>query len=234
MAQELFSQSLFNSANLISYYRLEDVNDSKGSNNLTNNNTVTFSAAQFNNGANFGTANTNKHLSNTSTLSIDGGAIGISFWVKCLTEVDTGTDYTFVYQGNNANKVNYYVRYQYNAGTRRLAFRRTKLGVGDQNVLHNVTLGTSDFYHIVLNYDTTNIEGFVNGVSVGTAAASGNGTDATVDGIGIGSWGLGTDTFSSALIDDVAFFNRALTASEVSAIFTGSSRTNLMNGYFEV
>jgi len=57
--------------NLRLYLKCENANDSSGNGfNLTNHNTVTFTAGKFSNGANFGTTGTNKGLSyNANILS---------------------------------------------------------------------------------------------------------------------------------------------------------------------
>src|SRR6478736_10076054 len=88
---ELASTSLINDANLIAYYKAENANDSKGSNTLTNNNTVAFSAAKFNNGFDGGSANTNKSMSIANALSFSGGAYSITLWVKLNTEITAST-----------------------------------------------------------------------------------------------------------------------------------------------
>ena len=100
-------------ANLQSYYKLEDANDFWSTNNLTNNNGVTFDSGIVNNGADFGSTNTNKTLSTTSTLSIDGGAMSMGCWVNITT---VPGNYDIAIQGNNSSKVLYYLEY-YSAGS---------------------------------------------------------------------------------------------------------------------
>ena len=53
--------------NLISYYKLDDVNDYYASNNLTNNNTVTFVTGKIGNAGDFEVDST-QYLSNTGNL----------------------------------------------------------------------------------------------------------------------------------------------------------------------
>jgi len=206
--------------NLVSYWKLDETSgnasDSVGSNTLTNTNTVGYASALINNGADFGTANTDKSLSTTSTLGINGGAVAISIWVKMRTEIGSGIQ-TFVENATSTGTfTRYSIDYDYNGGTRRLRFTRTKSGVAAQTVDYNVTLGTADWYHLVLTYDTTNIKGFVNGASVGTTAASGNGSS------GAGGTYLGKDnlgSYSSIYLDEVGIWNRALSADEVAMLY---------------
>ncbi len=60
------------------YWKLEDVNDSVGSNNLTNTGTVTFVAGKILNGANFAGA---MYLTHANNASLQNG--GASFWFGC-------------------------------------------------------------------------------------------------------------------------------------------------------
>lgn len=81
-------------------------------------------------------------------------------------------------------------------------------------------MGTDDFYHIALTYDGSTLRGYVNGVSVGSVAASGDGATVGVDSIKIGVSDNGTslEAYASIDADDVAYFNRELTAEEVSQL----------------
>jgi len=218
MAEFLYS-TLYTDANLQEYYKLEDLTGKNG-NTLTNNNSVTFSAGKFNNGADLGSSDGNKALTVASAFSIDGGACGLSCWVKLNTEIASGT-YRFLNVGNTTSDTEYYIDYQYNAGTRRLAWGRGKVGVANEETYYTVTLGTSNFYHLVLAYDATNLRGYVDNVlQSGPTAASGSGSAGNT-GFAIGGNVTPDSTFNSALaiIDDVAIFNRNLAASDVDAIY---------------
>jgi hypothetical protein len=226
---ELYYNSLFSDANLIGYWRLENVNDSKASYTLTNNNTVTFTTGVYNNASNFGATNTNKSLDSASNLTIDGGACSICCRVKLLAEIGSGT-WTLVGQ---SSKTTSYVReqlsYDYNGGTQRIGFNRTKNNVAAETSYYTITLGTANWYHMVYTYDATNIRGYVNGALVAgpTAASGAGGNSAGHDGFAIGAGCDGGNTartmenFSSSVIDDVAVFNRALSAAEVLSLFSG-------------
>lgn len=218
MAQEFQYSTLRNDANLKAYWRLDSVNDALGTYNLTNNGSVTFSAAQWGNGANFGAANSTKYLNWASdNAGIDGTSLSWSCWVKCLAEIGSGT-WAFVDQESAGTKTQQRIYYDYNGGTRRISFARVRSGTIEESVLYNITMGTSATYHLVYTYDGTNINAYINGASVGTATASGAGSAVTTPGLGIGATEAAT-RFSSTLIDDVALFNRALTAAEVSLLY---------------
>lgn len=220
---EFGSLSLFSDANLISYWKLENVNDSKSSNNLTNNGTTPFNAAKFNNGGDFGTGNTSKYFSIASALSIDGGAISCGGWIKINSE-PSNTYYHIVGQSNNTSKTRYNLYYRDNGGAKTLELLRTRVGVVDTTVSASISaLGTSAFHHIFFTYDTTNLRIYLDGVLVGTpTAASGNGSSATANIFTIGAdAGPGAGNYSNLIIDDVPLFSRALTADEVALIYNG-------------
>lgn len=211
-------------ANIRAYYALENTDDgSSNGYNLTNNNLVTFTAAKFGNGANLGANNTNKYLRINNTLGINGGACSISVWVKNLAEIGSG-GWCFAICGGGTTHVFYVIGYEYNSGTRRVAFSRYKDGVGGQTATYNLTMGTSDFYHLVLTYDTSNILGYLNGVKVaGPTAASGNGSgSATYSGVGYFYDGYAY-SYASSLIDETVFWNVALSAEEVAQVYVGPS-----------
>lgn len=222
--------------NLTSYWKLDESSgnaaDSVGSVTLTNTNTVGYAAALVNNGADFGTANTNKYLLNTTNAGIDGGAVSISCWVKVRTEIAAGT-WFFVWQASATSQVAYDIRYDFNAGSRRVGFERTKIGSGAaQTVNSTITLGTSTFHHLVLTYDGATVTGYIDGASVGTIASSGNGVSATTSQFSLGSDG---GSFASAYMDETSLYSRALSAAEVLQIYNGGlgmSFTNLTTRYW--
>ena len=217
---ELISTSLFGDANLVAYYRLEDVNDSKGSFNLTNVNSVTFTSAKYGNGANLGASNSNKYLTVANDLGITGGAITISLWVKLLAET-SADDYFLAVQQDDSVDVDNGISYNHGGGSQTVTFRRNKANVQVQTATWSSgALGTANWTHLVYTYDATNIRGYANGVLVaGPTAASGNGDGTNADMFRIGANRVAGE-FSSALIDDVAVFTRALTAAEVSTLYT--------------
>jgi hypothetical protein len=206
-------------ANVKAYYALEDVNDGSGNGfNLTNDSSVTFTAAKVLNGANLGATNSTKSLYILNNLGITGGAITISLWVKLLAEIGTGV-WTFAMQADVTNDIYYTIFYDYNGGTRRLWIRRSKYGGADTSIYYTVTLGTANFYNIILTYDTANINCYLNGSLVaGPSAASGNGSGC-LDMFRIGADIAGAN-LASALIDETIVWNVALSLPEVTKVYS--------------
>lgn len=221
---EFLNTDLFDEATTQAYYRMNSgalTTDSKNSNTLTNNNTVGESSdGWYGYCADFGTSNTNKTLSIASALSITNAG-SISMWVKMRTEIASGSQ-TLAAVSSNANKFVLYIDYAYNGGTRRLEFHRSRVGVADVSANYTVTLGTSDWHHIVLVFDGSNVRGYVDNVVSGDAASSGDGTAAAATATTIGG-NINTD--ASAYIDDVVFISKGLSADEVGSIYLTDYRS---------
>ncbi len=198
-------------------YHLSNETDFSGNNyHLTNNNTVAFSSGRFGNCADFGTSNTNKSLSVSNPLGINGGNMSASLWIKARTEIGSGA-YGLFMQGNNSSQTGYGINYEYNGGTRRLGFFRTKFAVAKEQASYNITLGTSDWYHLALTYDTTNIRGYVNGALVVTQTASGSGGGTFLNGLTIGA--ENTSSYASVFVDELMLSSTALTANQIRTMY---------------
>lgn len=224
MAREFVNTSLYNDANLVAYYKLENVNDSKGSYTLTNNGTVTFSAGKFNNAANFGSSNTSKYLTDTTNTGFGNNAQSYSAWINVTTAPATNAEAKIVMRLDNASPyLGFGLTYKDTGGTKYLTAFRLRGAVAWDYLNYATTLTTGVWYHVVSVWDGTYLYLYLNGVLVATSGSlSGNGTgNYGYYGTYIG--GYAGAEFFSGLIDDTAIFSRALTASEVKSIYT--SRT---------
>jgi len=216
--------------NLISYWKLDEASgnavDSQGSNTLTNFNTVDFNAGKINNGADFGSANTNKYLEVSNNLGIDGGVISMNLWVNITTIPTSGNVAHLIVQGNNVSKTINFMRYFNDGGTLKIQFSRGKNDVGDQLVQHTYTLTTGTWFMLTYTYDGTTITAYIDGTSVGTAAASGDGTGVMtfVNGVRLARHTLtGGASYLSGKLDEVGAWNKTLTASEVTTLYNGGA-----------
>lgn len=214
MAQ-LISTSLYVDPNLVSYYRLEDVTDSKGSNTLTNNGSVTFAPAKYVNGADLGATNTTKYLSRATNLGIAGNSdLTIAFWIQLQSEIGSGIYRLITFYSQTTADRYFIVNYEYNGGTPRLSIN----AAAGSNANYTVSLGTSTFHHIAI---TRNVSGnlvtlYVDGVSVATGTI---GTDTAGDNQFIIGSLIGGGSYASAIIDDMGVFNRVLTAIEIGTLY---------------
>ena len=220
-AIELYSMDLFNDANLQAYYRFTSgaiTTDSKGSNTLTNNGTVTTGTGVFDDAADLGASNSTKSLTRAANLGLTGTVdLSISFWVKLQTEIGSGQYVFFGHDTTLTTARYFFLFYQYNSGTRRLLVDTSGTAFS-----YNITLGTTNWTHIAVVRDisgTGQTHLYVNGTDV---AQGGIGTStATGNNFNIGVSVPATADWSSSLFDDWAVFNRTLTASEVDEIANG-------------
>ena len=222
--------TLRNDANLVHYMRMESATATVGS-NMTNVNSVTFSAAQFNNGGVFSRAS-DTALYLGSDLGITNGAITFIGWVKFTAQPADGDLWPIFDKTDGGVFVRYGLYYTSSGGTKRLQCRRDRAGVADGGYTVDQTLSNDTWYQVAYTYDTTNVQGYVNGSAVGTAtAASGNGSASAVDAYVLGARanddgagdGVNHSHDMTGLIDDAAVFSRALTSTEISDFYNASS-----------
>lgn len=228
-AQELATTSLFTDPTLIAYYKAENVNDSKASFNLTNHNSVAFNPAKFNNGFDFGSSNTNKYVDIANNLGLNTYQAGIWSWVGWVnlsTQVGSGAEYVLFFVENNL-KAQAQLLYGDYTGVKQLSFTIYN-GTTAQTFKTYQTLNTSTWYHLAVVKNGTSVKIYVNGVLIDTetltiADASPGRPNQVVFGI---------DTFDSnygplcGLMDDLAFFSKALTAAEIANLAVGTGVTS--------
>src|SRR3990167_878346 len=219
--------TLRNDANLVHYMKMESATATVGS-NLTNNNSVTFVAGQFNNAGHFLKAST-QSLELVSDLGITNGNMTYIAWVKITTAPGTGVNFGIVDKTDGGVFVRYQLGYRDSGGVKQVMFRRDRAGMADGGYNENQTLTVDTWYQLAMTYDGTNVQGYLNGATLGTAtAASGNGSASAADGYVIGArvadgGGVNTDWCANADIDDVAVFSRALSSTEISDFYNASS-----------
>ena len=224
-ATELFNTQFFQDPSLVAYYRLEDTADSKGANTLTNHGSVSFTAAKFGSGGSGGVNNAGKYLSAPSNLGIGAGPVTISAWFNPSGQPGNNLAQCIACLQDGASKVEYVLEYQQINGVYRLGFVRGRPGVGgpeeEINLNGQITIGT--WHHLALTYDGTVLSAYLDGSLIATKATSGLGTQATSTEFNIMARNRTfANEFLSGIVDDVAVFNRALTAAEVAKIYGGN------------
>lgn len=213
----------------ISYYKLDEssgnASDSIRSKTLTNVNTVTYGTGKINNGADFGSTNSNRLLGNATNMGIDGGAVSISCWFKISTQPASGEFQNIIRQSSNTSKTDYFIRYENNGGTYSLNFTRGKNGVGDQSSTVTGQLTTGTWYHAVLTYDTTTLTSYLD-TSSNAISASGSGSGANPDYLTVGGWYNSALTYFypfKGMVDEIGVWSRALTSGEVSTLYNSGT-----------
>ena len=143
--------ALRNDANLVHYMRMESATATVGS-NMTNQNSVTFVAGQFNNAGNYVAAST-QALYLVNDLGITNGDITMIFWVSINSLPASDDFYTLVVKGDGGTFIDYFIVYWNVAGTPHVRFSRTKAGVANEWVDQTQTLTVDTWYQIAMTYD---------------------------------------------------------------------------------
>jgi len=199
-------------------YHLEDVNDSSGNGfNLTNRNSVGFSAGKFANAAIFGNANSSKYLDIANNLTLNNykaGIFTISCWVYCETNPASGADLA-MWGFNNTTKEQTNFSYLNDSGTYKFEFTfYNGSAVEFLKWTYSLTLNTWTFVTFVKNGTTITV--YVNGVSIGNQTQTiADGSPSRADQFCIGRYAYDAAPFWKGNIDEVAVFLYAKTASEI-------------------
>lgn len=203
---------------LVSYYKLDETsgtrNDSKGTNHLTDTNTVLYGAGKLSNSADFEATNSEYlTITDASQSGLDmTGNMSFSAWINYESLPSAGTDRPIISKWNGGGWMLY---------TRISAsVHYISLGVNSAvNVSVAWTPSTATWYHIVATYTqssgATNI--YLNGVLLGTGTASTTNPN-NAHNFSIGMYESGASVFDG-LIDEVAVHSKALSIGEVRALY---------------
>lgn len=214
--------------NLVAYWKLDESSgnaaDSHSSNTLTNNNTVTYTSAKLNNGAAFGSPNTNKSLSRTDALGFTTDntiVVSVSAWVKYSSFPVSDIGVAFSITSTNATRMLFGFRGDGSGNCADVEMYCVGTTGGTMLSFSNV-YSANTWYHVVWILDTTNSTSkiYVNGSAVvtGTATYRTNTTNTAKSGI-VENAGYPISGFA----DEVGVWSRALTATEVSQLYNGGN-----------
>jgi hypothetical protein len=220
-------------ANLVSWWEFNESSgnaiDDVGTNTLTNNGTIAYTAGLRGNCADLGTANTTKYFNKASVLGLSVNASrSYGTFIKIRTELSGADQYLYpMHFNHSANGVQYYIQYQRESDTNKIAGGRGRTLVADDGVKYNVNLGTTSWHLIIVTWDgTTNIL-YLDGASVNSGNPStANGTALGSDNFTVGRCATASSGFMNMYADESFVFNTALTADNVSWLWAaGMGRT---------
>lgn len=212
--------------NLVSYWKMEDVNDAVGSRTLTNNNTVTFTSGKVNNAGSFNGSNQYLSRASDSGLQITG-ALTIAFWIYC----DTLTGTQAIVAKSNGDISNY--EFEISRGSSgQLSFTSSNASNYFNAYTGNSLITASSWYFVVMRKSgnvngtdtiTFRVNGSNNTTTVGSANISNVGTS-TYD-FTIGRRGGGTAQYFDGLIDEVGIWNKNMSDAEADQLYNSGSGT---------
>lgn len=214
--------------NLVSYWELEEASgtrtDSKGSNDLTDNNTVTQGTGKQGNAADFERSNS-EHLSRADNASLSiTGDLSVSFWSKPET-VHNGNDAWFSKSGGSGN---FGVLAEMSAHTtERIRFFVSSNGTSITQKDWNITLVAGTWYHFVFVYDASagSCELFIDGVSYGKVTGLPTSIyDNTTDfQLGASDIDGSTGRHYDGLLDEFALYDRILNYGDILDLYNAGS-----------
>ena len=225
------NSSLFD--RLISFWRLDEASgasrvDDFGSNNLTNNNTVTQVAGRVGNASGFVVASS-QSLSVASNASLQTGDIDFTLtgWIY-LTSISVAGTAVSRYNGSGAANFEYQIVF---ADTNRMIFQVSD--TGDDNDRTTVTANTfgalsiDTWYFVAVWHDSTanTINISVNNGNADSTAHTG-GVFVGTNTFRMGGNGAGTNYLGGRL-DAWGFWKRLLTAAELTALYASGNGIEL-------
>ncbi len=217
---QLADTALFSDANLDAYYKLEDANDSKNTNHLTNT-AVTFSTAKFNNGGVFNGSTAILRLANSFQYT---GNFSLSGWVKPTDATAAATQTIIQNELTGTAGGPYSVTIQTSG---KLRFSVFATGTGTETYVESLAaLSDNTVVFFTCVRDGTNIILYLNGVSNNSTAWSTSQITNASNYFQLGATqNAGGSNFRqlTGWLDDVAIFSKALTAGEVSQLYYAGS-----------
>lgn len=191
---------------------------------LTNNgSTPVTTGGKINDGINFGSVNVTQYFNGSNGLGITNGAISMSAWINLVDPI-LNTSMSIAYHGDSSTDVKYYLTYFYGGGTTfQLIFSRERQGVTEDRAQYNFSSTLAGSFHFVTGtYDGATLLLYLDNVQVASGSGSGNGSSSITTEVAIGARATGT-SLCLGKIDEVGFWSRAISSTEVGQLWNGGS-----------
>jgi RHS repeat-associated protein len=206
--------------NLASYWAFDgNGNDSKGSNNLTNQGSATFGTGKINNAAQLN--GTSQYFSDTDNSTLHPAQFTIAAWFKSSSFSAGQPVIEKDYNGTWANPyLSFMVRIN-NSST-------IEYGLSDgtnysNNTYTGTTLSTGTWYHVAETYDGATVRLYLNGTLASSFAYS------SAVGYSTGVFNVGHDggsQYFNGSIDEAGLWSRALSAYDISQLYNSGAGYN--------
>jgi hypothetical protein len=220
---------------LVAYWKLDEASGSRadtvGGYTLTDNNTVTQTTGIISNAASFAAASSES----LSYATADDDVFEInkvlysrfSLWFKATSLPANGNSMTLLAKEDGGGDPSYILDIFTTGGVTKIRVRAEGLVVGASTLTSTTTLSTGTWYHAVFGYRLSSIGTphctlYVNGAN----EAYDETIDITSDILAGGVFYLGRDTdgnYFNGAIDEVGFWQRELSASEVTDLYGAGS-----------
>jgi len=225
-ASELYTTPLISDANIQGYWRLEANFNDSGPNgyNLTPSGSPSYSSGEFGNGVNLISAASYGLIADASCANLEiSGSQTWGAWIK-----PAGAPIT---QAAILAKCNVggtkYILFLYTA-SQNCAFYVTGLTT-NTNVASSNTISNDVWSFVVGRYDATGqtLSIYLNGTKTSVTASGSHDDTNSSFGLGIQS-DFATPYYFDGMVDDAFVFNRALTDTEISQLYTGWPSNNFL------
>lgn len=208
--------------NILAYYKFDEnagtiVSDATGNGNTGTYN-GTWGSGIINSGLNLAQASSNKVDIGGFNNIINYGSFSVQAWCNFTS---FPSDSRVVCNAHtDANSVGFQLYTANSGGLQRI---RYNLGLSSNVTAEGtIVVGTGSFYHFVGVYDGGTVIIYANGTNVGTHAGSGTIKLQTSDVWISGNPDYNGD-FMNGTCDEVALWNRALSAAEVTTLYNGGA-----------
>lgn len=201
---------------LQAYYKLDEssgnASDSSGNSfTLTNTGSTPYGTGKINNGAQFNRTN-NRRLASGSNLNFNwSNDYSWSFWVNMNAFVNSEYLIDHVTTSGSDRRMIFYTG----------ADSRFRIFASGNEAVSSSSFSTGVWYHIVGVKSGSNWTLYVNNISEATTTSST--IDYTANDMALGAAYDGFGANSNATIDEVGFWNKALTAGEISTLYNGGA-----------
>ncbi len=222
---QILSEDSHLTDNLTSYWKMDESSgnrsDSWGINTLTDNATVTSLTGIINNTADFTAANF-EFLEKTDNSSLSTG--DIDFSVSAWVNLDSTGAHRMIATKQDSASVREYILYYHWTGTEGtfcfIIYNSSGTASGTRCYNGGSEPVTGTWYHIVSVHDSVNntVQTYVNDASTTAVATTDVPADTTAN-FRIGAYQTGETAFMDGQIDEVGFWKKALSSSNVTALY---------------
>jgi hypothetical protein len=202
---------------LISYYKLDDATDFFGSNNLTNNGSVTFVAGHVGNAASFNATNF-LNIVSASGLPSGAGAWSINLWLNHNSSESGDRPTVFFGAVGGSGQIGIY-----RLGTSGDLYLTDPPGT---DVDSTKTVSNNTWHMLTATFDGTTIRTYVDNVAGATTAPTPNISGTKIE---IGRDGTNMMT---GLIDEVGIWSKKLSTTEITDLWNSGNGQTMITAVF--